>query len=154
MPLALFLLLAAPQGAPAVCSAPVVVAGVPVVAGRTYSQMPALTPGERAEVTLADTAGVTYLAMPEHAPPPGSKGGLVKFAAATAGTYRVALGTGAWIDVLDAKAKPVASAAHAHGAACSGIRKTVDFKLAPGTYALQLSGSKDARAAVTVTRFP
>lgn len=154
MPLALLLLLAAPQGATTVCSASTVAAGMPVAAGRTSSQMPALTLGERAEVTLADTANVTYLAVPEHAPPSGSKGGLVKFVAAAAGAYRVALGTGAWIDVLDAKARPIASFAHNAGATCSGIRKMVDFKLAPGTYAVQLSGSNDTTMGVTVTHLP
>ena len=65
------------------------------------------------------------------------------------GTYRVALGAGAWVDMLrDGKA--IASTAHGHGPACSGIRKIVDFPLTPGSYVLQLAGSPDANIPVLV----
>lgn len=40
--------------------------------------------------------------------------------------------------------------AHAEGAACSGIRKIVDFALQTAVYALQLSGTKIARMTVLV----
>lgn len=153
MSLTLLALLVAAQGAAPVCSATPPPAAQ-VVAGQTFSQMAALTLGQPTGVALGDTGKVTYLAMPEHAPPPGSKGGLLKFVATVVGTYRIALGTGAWIDVLDAAAKPVVSVAHMHGAACSGVRKIVDFRLAPGTYAVQLSGSGDATTSVTVSRLP
>src|SRR3546814_2325418 len=59
---------------------------------------------------------------------------LVPIEIATAGTYRVALSEGAWVDMVrDGTSLP--SVAHGHGPRCSGIHKIVDFKLAPGRYA-------------------
>ena len=75
---------------------------------------------------------------------PATFAGLFAFTVPTAGRYRVALGAGAWIEVArDGKA--VASAAHAHGPACTPVRKMVDFDLQPGTYLLQVSGSTAPR---------
>ncbi|MGJ3630031.1 hypothetical protein AB5I41_31865 [Sphingomonas sp. MMS24-JH45] len=73
--------------------------------------------------------------------PPASDAaaGLAMFQVARPGTYRIALGTPAWIDVVRA-GQPLAAMAHGHGPACSGIRKIVDFRLRPGRYVLQVSG--------------
>lgn len=98
------------------------------------------TIGRPAALTLAvaATAGLTV----EHMPAPGSFAGRYAFAIDTPGTYRVALSAGAWIDVVDGRGKALESIAHTQGPACSGIRKIVDFALAPGAYTLQLSGAK------------
>lgn len=109
--------------------------------------------GRRFDVTLVDGGTVRYVVAPEKAPPPGTNGGVLTFRVVRAATYRVALGTAAWLDVVK-DGKPVAASAHGHGAACSGIRKMVDFALAPGRYALQISGSKDVVASVMVTALP
>ena len=82
-----------------------------------------------------------------------SHGGLVGFSVTEAGTYRVALGSGAWIDVVRG-GKAAASTAHGHGPACSGVRKTVDFPLTPGRYILQIAGNGTPSIAVMVTRLP
>jgi hypothetical protein len=80
-----------------------------------------------------------------------ANGGTLALAVVKAGTYRVALGTGAWIDLVH-EGKPVASKAHGHSAKCSGIAKIVDFALVPGNYTVQLSGSAADTVALLVAR--
>lgn len=96
----------------------------------------ALVPGKRLAVTPAK---------------PGAGAAAVSFDVPTAGRWRVSLDQGAWIDVVRG---PVAveSAAHGHGAPCSGVRKQVEFDLARGRYGLQLSGEAGARVRVMVSR--
>ncbi|HEX8555674.1 MAG TPA: homogentisate 1,2-dioxygenase, partial [Sphingomonas sp.] len=75
----------------------------------------------------------------------------VTFRVASAGTYRVALDSAMWIDVVAGTAA-IASTTHGHGPACSGVRKMVDFALRPGRYVIQLSGSAKPQAVVMVAR--
>jgi len=104
--------------------------------------------GSRADVTLSPATQVQFLA-PEKAPLAGTSSGMVRFTVPAARTYRVALGAGAWIDVVrDGKA--VGSGAHGHGVPCTPIRKTVDFALMPGDYVLQISGNHDATLSVLI----
>lgn len=101
-----------------------------------------LSVGQAAQLRLMPTTAVRYALPPEKPGTPTSHGGLASFAVAKPGTYRVALGAGAWIDVVrDGKA--LASVAHGHGPTCSGVRKMVDFKLMPGRYLLQVAGNAD-----------
>lgn len=109
--------------------------------------------GTRVEGMLVPTDSVRFLHAPGKPGEPLSKGGMFSLRIAVPGTYRVALGTGAWIDVVR-NGEALVSVAHAMGAACSGLRKTVDFKLRPGAYILQIEGSKDAVAPLLVTRLP
>lgn len=80
-------------------------------------------------------------------------GGLVRFRVREVGTYRVALGTAAWIDVV-ADGKALLSASHGHGPACSGIRKIVDFNLMPGAYVVVLSGNAEQATQILVAKKP
>ena len=112
-----------------------------------------LTIGRRSEAMLAPTDTVRFVLKPGKPGEPLSKGGMLGVKIARAGTYRVALGTGAWIDLVK-RGKALTSVAHDHGPACSGVRKMVDFALKPGAYVLQIEGSKDATAPVLVTRLP
>ena len=107
---------------------------------------------KRTEGMLAATDTVRFLHIPGKPGEPLSKGGMFSFRVAVPGTYRVALGTAAWIDVLKKSGTPLVSVAHDHGPACSGVRKTVDFTLGLGGYVLQIEGSKDAVAPVLITR--
>ncbi len=76
---------------------------------------------------------------------------LVPIEIATAGTYRVALSEAAWVDMVrDGISLP--SVAHGHGPRCSGIHKIVDFRLAPGRYALQLSAMQTPQVRVLIAR--
>lgn len=112
-----------------------------------------LTVGRRSELMLAPSDTVRYPFTPSKPGEPTSLGGMASFSISRAGTYRVMLGTPAWIDVIKGR-KALTSTAHAHGAACSGIAKMVDFKLAPGRYTLQIAGSKAAAAPVLITHRP
>ena len=90
--------------------------------------------------TLDLGPGMHFLVPPGRVPAGGTFGGTVGFDVIDPGSYRVATGTAIWVDVLRGSTA-VRSTAHAAGPACTGVRKTVDFTLAPGHYTLQLSGS-------------
>ena len=145
---AILLLQAAPAAAPAaapVCTAAVAPpAGLEAWGATSGTTADAIDPGKATELTLQSIAGVTFPLAPERKPADGTFGGVYHVAIATAGTYRVALQNGAWIDLVR-DGKSLTSIAHMEGAPCSGIRKIVDFALQPGTYTLQLSGAKVAR---------
>ena len=95
--------------------------------------------GKTFRATLLPTPGVDYPTQPEKPGGSVSKGGLFSVKVATAGTYFIALGGGAWIDLIDKDGKAAESVAHGHGPDCSTIRKVVDFRLSPGAYTLQVS---------------
>ncbi len=83
---------------------------------------------------------VRWTLPPEREPRPGSRGAAVTMQVEREGTYLIALEHAAWIDVAG-PAGLVASRAHGHGPAGSGIRKIVEFSLRPGVYSIQLSGA-------------
>ncbi|WP_294046367.1 hypothetical protein [Sphingomonas sp.] len=134
--------------APAACTA---VAPPPadLAAWRT-TDAAALTIGQPTTLTLTPAAATAFAITPDRAPAPGSFGGVVPLTVTTYGTYRVALSAGAWIDLIDPAKTSLKSVAHTEGPACSGIRKIVDFTLAPGRYTLQLSSAKAASIRVLV----
>lgn len=107
--------------------------------------------GEGVVATLLPMSAVTYAVPPEKPGNPASSGGVFAFTVSARGRYRVALGGGAWIDVLSGTTA-AASVAHGHGPDCTGIRKTVDFDLAAGRYVLQVSGSGSAKLPIMVVR--
>jgi hypothetical protein len=109
--------------------------------------------GQAVRVTLLSTPEVKFPLRPEKPGGSVSYGGLIAVDIAQAGTYRVALGSGAWIDMVK-QGKAVASVAHGHGPDCSGVRKMVDFVLTPGRYTLQLGANADAQITVLVARLP
>ena len=107
--------------------------------------------GQGRNAMLSPMADVTFTVAPERAADAGTFGAVIKFDVATPGLYRVALGQGAWIDLVK-DGKALVSTAHGHGPACSTIRKIVDFDLKPGRYTLQLSGAKAAAMPVMVVK--
>jgi len=113
----------------------------------------ALVAGAPIDAKLQPVGRVGYAARPEKPGKAGSFGGLYALVVTRPGTYRIGLGAGAWIDVLKGR-KPVASTAHGHGPACSGVRKMVDFPLTRGRYVLQIAGSPEALLPVMVARLP
>ena len=113
----------------------------------------ALVIGQGVNATLAPTPNVRYVVRPEKPGGSVSFGGLFAFTVQQAGTYRVALGSGAWIDVLK-NGKAVTSTAHGHGPDCTGIRKMVDFPLTPGRYTLQIAANGEAALPLLVARLP
>lgn len=107
--------------------------------------------GKGVGARLRPTALIAYPLAAARTPVAGSQGGLFGFVVARPGRYRVALGAGAWIDVV-ASGKAVASVAHGHGPDCSPVRKMVDFDLAPGRYLLQVQNSTTPTLALMIAR--
>lgn len=112
-----------------------------------------LTPGKGADVALLPTTDVTYPVRPGHPGGSVSSGGLLAFTVTQAGTYRVAIGSGAWLEVVRDGAT-VTSSAHGRGPACTGVRKMVDFPLTSGNYLLEIAGNGTPTLPVLVTRLP
>ena len=105
--------------------------------------------GQAVRLALLPTPDVHYPVRPEKPGGSVSHGGLVGVWVAKAGKYRIALGSGAWIDLVG-NGKPVISIAHGHGPDCTGIRKMVDFDLKPGRYTLQISANADAQTSLLI----
>ncbi|WP_298400790.1 hypothetical protein [Sphingobium sp.] len=128
---------------------------VPLKAGvdRKSVAKVALTPGQAVTLALSSTPKIVYPVRP--AKPGGSVsfGGLASFTVAQAGTWRVALGTGAWVDVVK-DGVAATSIAHGHGPDCSGVRKMVDYSLEPGVYTLQVAANGEDQLTVLVTPLP
>ncbi|WP_374942046.1 homogentisate 1,2-dioxygenase [Sphingomonas sp.] len=130
-----------PQVCPAAAAIPRELAGWRTMTPVAARDTPAvIRVGQAARASLLPTAAVTYPLAPARPAAANTSGGVFAFEVARAGTYRVALGAGAWIDVVQG-GKALASTAHAHGPDCSPVRKTVDFRLTPGRYLAQIVGS-------------
>lgn len=112
-----------------------------------------LSIGQGIDAALRPTGDVRYAVRPEKPGGSVSHGGLFGFTIAEAGTYRVAIGSAAWIDVLKDGATATSSA-HGHGPACTGIRKMVDFPLTPGRYVLQIAANGSPTLPLLLTRLP
>lgn len=102
--------------------------------------------GQAVELGLRPVSAVRY---PLAAEKVGGQGGLAEVTIETAGTYAIALGSAAWIDVI-VDGKPIASTAHGHGEPCTGIRKIVEFPLPAGRHVIALSGSAEPRVRLLV----
>jgi len=113
----------------------------------------ALTLGQAADLALSPTPDMRYAIRPSRPGGSVSHGGMAQFIVAKAGIYRVAIDSAAWLDVI-ADAKSLESVSHGDGPDCSGIRKMVDFKLAPGRYLLQIAGNGAPKVRVLVTSVP
>ncbi|WP_233151205.1 homogentisate 1,2-dioxygenase [Sphingomonas mollis] len=123
----------------------------PVAAAASDGAAPALPIGASRQASLLPAAQIAYRVAPAKRGSDDSRGGLFAFTVPAGGRYRVALGSGAWIDVVS-DGKAVDSVAHGHGPACSGVRKMVDFDLRPGRYLLQIAGSDAASLRLMVSR--
>lgn len=107
--------------------------------------------GSFARAMLLPAAAVTLPARPGKPAAAGSSSGVFAVEVPAAGRYRVALGAGAWLDLVRG-GKALTSVAHGHGPACTGIRKTVDFDLKPGLHLLQIVGSPTPAIDMMVAR--
>lgn len=111
----------------------------------------ALTVGRGADAKLRRNGEVTFPVLPAKPGGTVSYGGLLGFEVRKAGDYQVSLGSGAWIEVVD-HGRAVASTRHAPGPACTTLKKTVVFPLAPGAHLLEVSGNGAAELPVMITR--
>jgi hypothetical protein len=109
--------------------------------------------GQSYTATMQPTGDVSFITQPERPGGSVSKAGLFELNIAEAGTYAVALGTGAWIDLLGEGA-PLVSVAHGRGPECTTIRKMVDFSLQPGRYVIQISATPSPDMYIMVARRP
>jgi hypothetical protein len=125
----------------------------PLVAAEQPGPAPfaTLVPGRAATVTLAPAREVVFVVAPEKPSGPLGYGGMMTLKVPIAGHYRVAIGAHAWIDMVSG-GQVVASAAHDHGPACSGIVKTVDFDLPAGIATIELSGAPTPVTTAMVVR--
>jgi len=96
---------------------------------------------------------VRYALRPEKPGGSVSHGGLVRIDVREAGTYRVALDSAAWIDLVRDR-QALRSTAHGHGPHCTGVRKMVDYSLTPGPYILQISANGQPQMTVLLARLP
>lgn len=153
----------APARTSAACAAPAILPEilaswtkpVPIDGGRNArgAQAAMLTPGRAVTMALHPTSEIAYSVAPARPAGSASYGGLAHFTVQQAGTWRVALGAGAWVDVIRGK-DVLTSIAHGHGPECSGIRKMVDYSLKPGGYTLQIAGNGTDSLPLLVTRLP
>jgi hypothetical protein len=128
-------------------------APVPLNAGKKADRLAVLTIGQAIDGALVPTPDIKYPLRPEKPGGSVSYGGLFGFTIEQSGTYRVALGAGAWIDVVK-DGRAIESSAHGHGPDCSAVRKMVDFTLEPGSYILQIAANGQATLPLLVTRLP
>jgi len=154
---------AQPPAAPSACTAavdlPPALAGwaapgaLKAAADVKRSATARLTPGKAVAIRLLPTLKVVYPLRPEKPGGSVSYGGLTSFTIADEGIWRVALSSGAWVDVVkDGTASQ--SVAHGRGPDCSGIRKMVDYRLTPGTYTLQIAANGSDALTLLVARLP
>jgi hypothetical protein len=114
---------------------------------------PELRLGDAVDLALAPI-GQLSLAAPLGKPPSADdRGGMAVFRIALSGTYRIAIGGHAWIDVVKGT-HPLMSADHTPGPQCAGIAKKVDFRLEPGSYILQLSAAESDMLPVMIVQVP
>lgn len=141
----------APMASPTPCAAPGVLP--PAFAGFAHpipaAQGSGMFLGQAAALDLGP--GTHFGVPPGHVPADGTFGGMVGFDVTMPGTYQVAVGAAIWVDVVQGGTS-VKSTAHGRGPACTAVRKTVDFTLAPGHYTLQLSGSAAPSVTVQVAK--
>lgn len=128
---------------------------VPLQAGtdRKGAARAMLTPGQTVTLALLPTPRIAYPLRPAKPGGSVSHGGLASFTVKEAGTWRVALGSGAWVDVISG-GQAATSIAHGHGPDCTGIRKMVDYDLKPGRYTLQIAANGEDSLPLLVTRLP
>lgn len=114
--------------------------------GRADPAILATSPGlgiNRTSVSLDPMKRVEFRVAPGKAAQLDRYGGMVRVDVAKAGRLQVALGEGAWIDLVRG-GSVVASVEHGHGPPCSGIRKIVAFDVEPGAYLLQIANAPRA----------
>ncbi|HOY79997.1 MAG TPA: hypothetical protein PLN33_19450 [Hyphomonadaceae bacterium] len=109
--------------------------------------------GKGYDATLLNTPKVAMPVQPEKPGGSVAHAGLFSFTVETAGSYTVALGTAAWIDVLE-DGKSLEPTKFGHGPECTGIRKMVVFPMKPGVHTLQVSANAAPTLKLMVAKAP
>ena len=126
-----------------------------VPAGHDLASAPVMKAQKMYELTLTPQSGVTFILPPaKKMLADGAFAGLVHMQVPTAGSYRVSLDQGFWIDVVGHQ-KLIESTDFTGSHSCDGPRKIVLFNLPAGQdLVLQLSGAAKDRVRVTLTPAP
>lgn len=124
-----------------------------VTAGATAVSAARIETGVAIDATLLPS--IEPALAPEQArKPANAHAGLFRVKIPTAGDWRVALGNGAWIDLIGPDGKAVKSSAHGHMAPCTSLKKAVEFPLAAGDYLIQITGNPGASLKLMVSAKP
>jgi hypothetical protein len=99
-----------------------------------------MTLGKGYAASLARTNSIVMTVAPEKPGGSVSWSGLFAFNAPEAGKYSVALGSAAWVDVVE-DGKALEPLSFGHGPECTTIRKIVVYALKAGPHQLQVAGS-------------
>jgi hypothetical protein len=109
-----------------------------------------LRPGMAVTLALRPVSELQPAVQPHNAREDGvTTGARLDLEVAAAGTYRIAIDHGAWVDLV-ADGQPLRPVANGRGPACSTIHRILDFALNPGRYVIQLSGTTAATARLLV----
>ena len=110
-----------------------------------------IAPAAAARLALAPIADAKLPQEPTRKPRDGTFAGFVRVAALPkAGTYKVTMSKGGWIDVFQ-DGREVKSGAFSGATGCEGLRKSVKFNLAAAPVLLVVTGAPDKEIAVVVT---
>ena len=125
-----------------------------VPAGHDLASAPVMKAQKMYELTLTPQSGVTFILPPaKKMLADGAFAGLVHMQVPTAGSYRVSLDQGFWIDVVGGQ-KFIESTDFGGMSGCTAPRKVVIFTLPAGDVVLQLSGAAKDHVRVTLTPAP
>ena len=126
-----------------------------VTAGHDLASAPSLKAQRLYEVALAPQDSVKFVLPPQKkALADGAFAGLAHLKVPAAGSYRVSLDAGFWIDVIGNQ-KVIDSTDFGGSSGCSTPRKVVFFTLPAGEdLVLQISGARNDRVRVTLTPSP
>ena len=111
----------------------------------------ALTPCTPVTAQLHPGEHLTFAPAPDRKPAPGTHGGIFVLEVPSAGTWRVAVNSRAWIDVIQ-NGRTLRGATHAHAGGCTLFTKQVDFTLAPGRAVIQISSNPESAVAILVEK--
>jgi len=127
----------------------------PLTAAKTsaYTSDAKLKIGQAFDAVLPGTPEITYALRPEKPGGSVSYGGLFSVDVTKAGTYTIALSTGAWIDVVR-DGRSLQSTGHGRGPACTTLRKMVAFPLEPGRYVIQIAANGEPKIGIMVAERP
>lgn len=123
----------------------------PAASGATLATLPgkaialSLVPIAKAGLTAADSDKAKDA-------PADALGGVVHFAGLSdAATYQISLPKKGWINVVQ-NGKALKSSSHSGKTDCEGLRKSVRFEIAPGPFAVELSGFGEDAIKFTIRR--
>jgi hypothetical protein len=110
----------------------------------------AALPSNGLTLALTAPADAKLPTPPERAPKEGTFAGFANLKGAPkAGLYTISLSAGGWVDVVQ-DGHLLKPEAFSGATDCDGIRKTVKYELATGTFVVQVSGIKENSVSIAI----